>query len=46
MRERIRQFGGDLRVLRCEPGTLVEASLPFIASRERLPLSLELRQPC
>jgi two-component system, NarL family, sensor kinase len=27
MRERIRQFGGDLRVSRCEPGTLVEASL-------------------
>jgi len=29
MRERIRQFGGDLRVSRCEPGTMVEASVPL-----------------
>jgi two-component system NarL family sensor kinase len=29
MRERIRQFGGNLRVSRCEPGTLVEANIPL-----------------
>ena len=29
MRERIRQFGGELRVSRCEPGTMVEASIPL-----------------
>ena len=28
MRERIRQFGGSLTVSNCEPGTLVEASIP------------------
>lgn len=28
MRERIRQFGGDLTVSRSEPGTLVEAKIP------------------
>jgi PAS domain S-box-containing protein len=27
MRERIRQFGGELRVSRCEPGTMVAASI-------------------
>jgi PAS domain S-box-containing protein len=29
MRERIRQFGGELKVLRCEPGTMVTASIPI-----------------
>ena len=29
MRERIRQFGGDLSVSRAEPGTLVEAKIPL-----------------
>jgi PAS domain S-box-containing protein len=29
MRERIRQFGGELRLSRCEPGTLVAASIPL-----------------
>lgn len=28
MRERVRQFGGDLTVSPCEPGTLVEATVP------------------
>ena len=29
MRERIRQFGGELRVSRCEPGTMVAAGIPL-----------------
>lgn len=29
MRERLRQFGGDLNVSRAEPGTLVEAKIPL-----------------
>jgi PAS domain S-box-containing protein len=28
MRERVKQFGGELRVSRAEPGTLVEATIP------------------
>ena len=29
MRERIRQFGGELTVTRSEPGTVVEAKIPL-----------------
>jgi PAS domain S-box-containing protein len=29
MRERVRQFGGDLKVSRAEPGTMVEARIPL-----------------
>jgi PAS domain S-box-containing protein len=32
MRERVRQFGGELTVARAEPGTLVEAHIPTVAS--------------
>lgn len=31
MRERLRQFGGELRVTGMEPGTLVEAKIPLFA---------------
>jgi PAS domain S-box-containing protein len=31
MRERVRQFGGNLTVSRAEPGTLVEAKIPLFA---------------
>jgi len=31
MRERVRQFGGNLTVSRAEPGTLVEARIPLFA---------------
>ena len=30
MRERVRQFGGDLTVSRSDPGTLVEAKIPLV----------------
>jgi two-component system, NarL family, sensor kinase len=29
MRERLRQFGGELTISRAEPGTLVEATIPI-----------------
>lgn len=32
MRERVRQFGGELTMLRAEPGTLVEARIPLFDS--------------
>jgi PAS domain S-box-containing protein len=31
MRERVRQFGGELTVTRAEPGTLVEAKIPLFS---------------
>jgi PAS domain S-box-containing protein len=34
MRERIRQFGGSLKVSNCEPGTLVEATIPATPSAD------------
>jgi PAS domain S-box-containing protein len=32
MRERVRQFGGELVISRAEPGTIVEATIPLFAS--------------
>jgi two-component system, NarL family, sensor kinase len=32
MRERVRQFGGELNVSRAEPGTLVEIKIPLFNS--------------
>ena len=32
MRERVRQFGGELTLSRAEPGTLVEAKIPLFSS--------------
>jgi signal transduction histidine kinase len=32
MKERVKQLGGELRVSRAEPGTLVEATIPIIES--------------
>lgn len=32
MRERVRQFGGELTVVRAEPGTLVETKIPLFSS--------------
>jgi PAS domain S-box-containing protein len=32
MRERVRQFGGDLTISRAEPGTMVEAKIPPFSS--------------
>lgn len=29
MRERLKQFGGDLKIARVEPGTLIEANMPL-----------------
>jgi signal transduction histidine kinase len=29
MRERLRQFGGELVISRAEPGTLIEAKIPI-----------------
>jgi PAS domain-containing protein len=34
MRERIRQFGGELTVSRMDPGTLVEAKIPVLPTTE------------
>ena len=33
MRERVRQFGGELTMSRAEPGTLVEARIPLFGSK-------------
>ncbi len=33
MRERVRQFGGELAVTRAQPGTLVEAQIPLYVAR-------------
>jgi two-component system, NarL family, sensor kinase len=32
MRERVRQFGGELSVSRAQPGTIVEARIPLFGS--------------
>jgi two-component system, NarL family, sensor kinase len=32
MRERVRQFGGELSVNRAEPGTVLEAKIPLFGS--------------
>jgi signal transduction histidine kinase len=32
MRERVRQFGGELTISRAEPGTLIEARIPLFGS--------------
>jgi signal transduction histidine kinase len=32
MRERVRQFGGELTVSRAEPSTLVETKIPLFSS--------------
>jgi PAS domain S-box-containing protein len=32
MRERVRQFGGDLTISRAEPGTIIEAKIPLFTS--------------
>jgi PAS domain S-box-containing protein len=38
MRERVRQFGGELQITRAEPGTLLEARIPlFTANLRPLP---------
>jgi two-component system NarL family sensor kinase len=29
MRERVKQFGGEVRITRAEPGTLIEANIPL-----------------
>jgi len=29
IRERLKQFGGDLKIIRAEPGTLIEANMPL-----------------
>jgi PAS domain S-box-containing protein len=39
MRERIRQFGGNLLISRCEPGTLVEATLPINTPDQFAPIA-------
>jgi two-component system NarL family sensor kinase len=37
MRERVRQFGGELTVSRAEPGTLVETKIPLFSSEGSAP---------
>jgi len=37
MRERVRQFGGELVIMRAEPGTLVEARIPLFGEALRKP---------
>jgi signal transduction histidine kinase len=38
MRERVRQFGGELSVNRAEPGTLMEAKIPLFGPSLNNPL--------
>jgi PAS domain S-box-containing protein len=37
MRERVRQFGGELSVNRAEPGTLLEAKIPLFGPKVNVP---------
>jgi signal transduction histidine kinase len=45
IRERVHELGGQLRIERCTPGTLIEVTIPFTAARsqkntERIPSTL------
>jgi len=37
IRERLKQFGGDLKITRAEPGTLIEANMPLFQGVNDLP---------
>ena len=39
MRERVREFGGELRILNANPGTIVEISIPSVISTSQMTLA-------